>query len=289
MWRWTVAKSLKKRGLGKGLGALLSDAPAPEWMTQASTVPISKIRPNRYQPRSRFDDAGLQSLTESVRRDGVLMPVLLRRSGDGYELIAGERRWRAAQAAGLPEIPAIVRDVDDLQALEFAIIENEQRDDLTAIESARAYRRMMDEFGCTQQEVADRIGVSRVQVSNLIRLLQLPESIQKMIENRELTMGQARPLVGLDASRAEDLARECVQRGWSAREMERHAKQSGKRASSAPRRADADVAALEEELTRMLGLPVEIRVGQRGGEMRIRYTRPAELDGVLRRLRRPLA
>ncbi len=283
-----MAKSLKKRGLGKGLGALLSDAPAPEWMTQASTVPISKIRPNRYQPRSRFDDAGLQSLTESVRRDGVLMPVLLRRSGDGYELIAGERRWRAAQAAGLPEIPAIVRDVDDLQALEFAIIENEQRDDLTAIESARAYRRMMDEFGCTQQEVADRIGVSRVQVSNLIRLLQLPESVQNMIENRELTMGQARPLVGLDASRAEDLARECVQRGWSAREMERHAKQSGKRASSAPRRADADVAALEEELTRMLGLPVEIRVGQRGGEMRIRYTRPAELDGVLRRLRRPL-
>ena len=283
-----MAKTVKKRGLGKGLGALLSDSPAPELMAQASTVPISKIRPNRYQPRSHFDDAELESLTESVRREGVLMPILLRPAGDGYELIAGERRWRAAQAAGLLEIPAIVREVDDLQALELAIIENEQRDDLTAIESARAYQQMMEEFGCTQQEVADRIGVSRMQVSNLIRLLQLPESVQKMIENRELTMGQARPLVGLEASRAEELAHACVKQGWSAREMERHARQAGKRPASASRRTDADVAALQDELTRTLGLPVEIRVRKNGsGEMRIRYTRPAELDGVLRRLRRP--
>jgi len=258
-------------------------------MAQASAVPISKIRPNRFQPRSRFDDEELRALTESVRRDGVLMPILLRRAGDGFELIAGERRWRAAQAAGLVEIPAIVRDVDDLQALELAIIENEQRDDLTAIESARAYQRMMDEFGCTQQEVAERIGVSRVQVSNLIRLLQLPDSIQKMIENRELTMGQARPLVGLFPARAEELARECVKHGWSAREMERHARQAGRRKPNNRRAVDVDVAALQDELTRALGLPVEIRVKKNGGgEMRIRYTQPAELDGVLRRLRRPV-
>jgi len=284
-----MKKPLKKQALGKGLGALLSDTPAPELMAQASTVPISKIQPNRYQPRTRFADAELQSLTESVRRDGVLMPILLRPHGDSYELIAGERRWRAAQAAGLPEIPAIIRDVDDLQALELAIIENEQRDDLTAIESARAYRQMMNEFGCTQQEVASRIGVSRVQVSNLTRLLQLPEKIQNMIENRELNMGHARPLVGLPPAQSEKLASECISRGWSARQMEQHAKQMAKTSSQAKvtRRTDPDVIALQDELTRTLGLPVEIRCKKSGaGEMRIRYTRPAELDGVLSRLRR---
>ncbi|MDQ6960363.1 MAG: ParB/RepB/Spo0J family partition protein [Mariprofundaceae bacterium] len=284
-----MEKHVKKRGLGKGLGALLSDTPAPELMAQASTVPISKIQPNRYQPRTRFADKELKSLTESVRRDGVLMPILLRPHGDDYELIAGERRWRAAQAAGLPEIPAIVRDVDDLQALELAIIENEQRDDLTAIESARAYQKMMDEFGCTQQQVANRIGISRVQVSNMTRLLQLPEKVQKMIENRELGMGHARPLVGLPAARSEKLAVECVSHGWSARQMEQHARQAAKTSSRGKsiRRVDPDVVALQDELTRTLGLPVEICCKKSGaGEMRIRYTRPAELDGVLSRLRR---
>jgi len=284
-----MGKTIKKRGLGKGLGALLSDTPAPELMAQASTIPISKIQPNRYQPRSRFADKELKSLTESVRRDGVLMPILLRPHGDTYELIAGERRWRAAQAVGLLEIPAIVRNVDDLQALELAIIENEQRDDLTAIESARAYQTMMDEFGCTQQQVANRIGISRVQVSNLTRLLQLSAEIQKMIENRELDMGHARPLVGLPSTQGEKLAAECVSHGWSARQMEQHAKQAAKAPSLAKstRRVDPDVVALQDELTRTLGLPVEIRCKQSGaGEMRIRYTRPAELDGVLSRLRR---
>ena len=284
-----MGKTLKKRGLGKGLGALLSDTPTPELMAQASTVPISKIRPNRYQPRIRFADEALKSLTESVRRDGVLMPILLRPADDGFELIAGERRWRAAQAASLLEIPAIVRDVDDLQALELAIIENEQRDDLTAIESARAYQQMMDEFGCTQQQVASRIGVSRVQVSNVTRLLQLPEKVQKMIENRSLSMGQARPLVGLTSVQSEKLAEACMVHGWSARQMEQHARQAVKVSSAAKpaRRMDPDVAALQNELTRTLGLPVEIRCKKSGaGEMRIRYTRPEELDGVLTRLRR---
>jgi len=282
-------KIVKKQRLGKGLGALLSDTPAPELMAQSSRVPISKIHPNRYQPRSRFADKELKSLTESVRRDGVLMPVLLRPMGDGFELIAGERRWRAAQAAGLLEIPAILRDVDDLQALELAIIENEQRDDLTAIESARAYQKMMDEFACTQQQVADRIGISRVQVSNITRLLQLPDKIQKMIENRELGMGHARPLIGLPPARSEKLATECVAMGWSARQMEQHARK-GIEISTPVKSAsgmDPDIAALQDELTRTLGLTVELRCKKNGaGEMRIRYTRPSELDGVLSRLRR---
>ncbi len=284
-----MGKTNQKRGLGKGLEALLSDTSAPELIAQASMIPISKIHPNRYQPRTRFTDEGLQSLTESVRSDGVLMPILLRHHGDDFELIAGERRWRAAQAVGLPEIPAIVRDVGDLQALELAIIENEQRDDLTAIESARAYRKMMDEFGCTQQQVANRIGVSRVQVSNVTRLLQLPETVQEMIGDRELSMGHARPLVGLSPARSERLAAECVSRGWSARQMEQHARQAAETSSQSQsaRHPDPDVVALQDELTRTLGLPVEIRCKKSGaGEMRIHYTRPADLDGVLSRLRR---
>jgi len=284
-----MEKTVKNRGLGKGLGALLSDTPTAELMAQASIVPISKIRPNRYQPRTRFAEEELKSLTESVRKDGILMPILLRPQGDGFELIAGERRWRAAQAAGLLEIPSIVRDVDDLQALELAIIENAQRDDLTAIESARGYQRMMDEFGCTQQHVADRIGISRVQVSNVTRLLQLPGKVQAMIENRQLDMGHARPLVGLPPIRSEKLAMECVSHGWSARQMEQYAKQAANPLSQEKpaRRVDPDVAALQDELTRTLGLPVEICCKKSGaGEMRIRYTQPAELDGVLSRLRR---
>jgi ParB family transcriptional regulator, chromosome partitioning protein len=281
---------MKKR-LGRGLDALLSDKPADAaLLSQARQIAISQIRPNRYQPRQNFDPEVLSALTESVRRDGVLMPILVRPMGDGYELIAGERRWRASQAAGLLEIPSIVRDVDDLQALELAIVENEQRDNLTAIESARAYQRMMDEFGCTQQQVAERIGVSRAQVTNITRLLQLSDKIQKLIEKRELTMGQARPLVGLARADAEHLASECVAKGWSARQMERAvqhvAKASGGR-KTGPTQVDVDVAALQEELTRRLGLPVSLVCRRNGsGELRIAYTRPEELDGVLERLRR---
>lgn len=278
----------RKTGLGRGLEALLSETPSQEIMNEATRVPISKIRPNRYQPRLRFAAEELSALTDSIRREGVLMPILLRPIDRGYELIAGERRWRAAQAAGLLEIPAVIRDVDDLQALELAIVENEQRDDLTAIESARAYQRMMQEFGCTQQQVAERIGISRVQVSNIIRLLQLPEPIQKMIEDRRLSMGQARPLVGLQAETALKLAEECLKHGWSAREME----QAAKRAETKPRTTssrstpDADVKALEQELTRKLGLTVTIRCKKNGGgELRIRYGSVEELDGVLRKLR----
>jgi len=277
----------KKMALGRGLSALLADKPTPEVLAQARPLAISSIRPNRFQPRTQFDSEQLAALTESVRRDGVLMPILVRPSGDGYELIAGERRWRASQAAGLLDIPAVVREVDDLQALELAIVENEQRNDLTAIESARAYQRLIDEFSQTQKDVAERIGVSRVQVSNIIRLLQLPDSIQQMIENRALAMGQARPLVGLERSSAEQLARKCIEEGWSARKMEEEAKRAAKQKGGEKRQAnDADVAALADELTRKLGLPVALSCSKKGaGELRIKYSRPEELDGVLRRLR----
>jgi len=278
---------VKNRGLGRGLNALLGDTPTPEVMRQTSQIPISKIKPNNYQPRTSFVTTELESLTESIRQDGVLMPILIRPQGDGYELIAGERRWRASQAAGLTEIPAVVRNVSDLQALELAIIENQQRDDLTAIESAAAYQRLIAEFGCTQQQVAEKIGVSRVQVSNLIRLLQLSERIKHRIEVRELNMGQARPLVGLPEDTAERLASLCVEGGWSARQMEKEAKKAAKTPSVlAQKEVDADVVALQDELTRSLGLAVAIVCKKNGaGEMRIAYTQAAELDGVLRKLR----
>lgn len=277
----------KNRGLGRGLNALLGDKPTPEVLSQATQIAISKIRPNSYQPRTCFPADELSMLTESIRKEGVLMPILLRPSGDGYELIAGERRWRASQAAGLLEIPAVVRDVSDLQALELAIIENEQRDDLSAIESAVAYHRMIDEFGCTQQQVAEKIGISRVQVSNLIRLLQLSAKIKSMIERRALSMGQARPLVGLPEKVAEQLADQCVAEGFSARQMEEAARKAARPATNKPPKdVDADVLALQEELTRKLGLSVELLCKSGGGgELRIRYTQPAELDGVLRKLR----
>jgi len=286
-----VKKTMKKRALGRGLDALLADKPTAEVLNQSIKILISKIKPNRYQPRSHFDEKELQSLTESIRKEGVLMPILLRVQGDGYELIAGERRWRASQAVGLLDIPAVVREVDDLQALELAIIENEQRDDLTAVESARAYKRLIDEFSFTQQQVAESIGVSRVQVSNLIRLLQLPLSIQGMIEQRLLTMGNARPLVGLDTGKAEALARKCVAEQWSARQMEKEAKRvlhnHTSHVSEEP--IDADVAALQDELMRTLGLPVTLSCKKNGsGELRISYSRAQELDGVLRRLRTAL-
>ncbi len=286
-----MKKPMKKRGLGRGLDALLSDSPTKALLDESSNILISKIKPNRYQPRTHFDEDELKSLTDSIRKEGVIMPILVRPAGDGYELIAGERRWRASQAIGLLEIPAVIRDVDDLQALELAIIENEQRDDLTAIESARAYQRLMDEFSYTQQQVAERIDVSRVQVSNTIRLLQLPEPIQKMIENRQLSMGHARPLVGLDTARALELARLCMEHEWSARQMEREAKKAsqGKSVKAKAEEIDADIAALQDELSRSLGLPVAFRCKKSGaGELRIAYTRPQELDGVLKRLRRPL-
>ena len=276
----------KRQALGRGLNALLGDKPTPEVLAQATLIPISKIKPNTYQPRTHFDKEELTSLTESIRRDGVLMPVLIRPKGDGYELIAGERRWRASQAAKLREIPAVVRDVDDLQALELAIVENEQRNDLTAVESARAYRRLMNEFNYTQQQVAESVGVSRVQVSNLIRLLQLPSAVQSMVEERKLSMGQTRPLVGLANEDAMQLAILCLEKGWSARQMEREAKKISSPQSKVEAVKGADVAALEEELSRAVGSPVSLHKKTDGsGTLTLHFHSKQELNTLLKRLR----
>jgi len=281
-----ITPQKKRQALGRGLNALLGDKPTPDVLAQATLISIARIKPNQYQPRSHFDQDEMNTLAESIRRDGVLMPILIRPQGDGYELIAGERRWRASQLAKLKDIPAVVRDVDDLQALELAIVENEQRDDLTSVESARAYRRLMNEFNYTQQQVAESIGVSRVQVSNLIRLLQLPAAIQTMLEERKLNMGHARPLVGLEETVALVLAKLCIEKGWSARQMEKEAKKAASNEQKKEITVDADIKALEEEMTRVLGLSVTLTRKKDGsGELKVNYQQKQELDKILKRLR----
>jgi ParB family chromosome partitioning protein len=282
-----MKKAAKGRGLGKGLSALLMDDKADD-AADTHYVLTSRIEANPYQPRKTFHEAELASLIASVRKDGILTPVLLRRVGDHYQLIAGERRWRAAQAIGLPEIPAVIRDVTDAQALELAIIENEQRDDLTAIESGRAYQRLIDEFHYTQQQISEHIGVSRAQVSNLIRLLKLPAQIQYMVENRTLDAGHARPLIGLDSITAMQLARLCIDQDWSVRRMEQEVKRA-QAPTTSKEEPPADMLALEEELTRSLSLKVQcVRKKNGGGEVRLHYAQNEELESILQRLRQAL-
>jgi len=273
------------RGLGRGLDALFMDNDEVESNT---AIAVDAIVPNNYQPRRSFRQDELDALTESVRRNGVLTPILVRPTTGGYELIAGERRWRAAKAAGLATIPALVRDVSSEEALAFAIIENEQRYNLSAIESAYAYQRLMDEFGYGQQQVAEVVGVSRAQVSNVLRLRQLPQAVQQMIERRELSMGQARPLVGLPDAQAVALAEQCVAQGWSARRMEQEARRAGGRQGrkAAEPAEDRDAMQLQQEMRRHIGLEVEVRRDRKGGgRVTIPFAHIGELEQLMQRLR----
>ncbi len=278
------------RGLGRGLDALFDDESAAQ---SSTTVAVDAIDPNSYQPRRMFVQSELDALAESIRRNGVLTPVLVRSVGERFELIAGERRWRAAKMVGLSEIPAVVREVSNEESLTFAIVENEQRDNLSSIESAYAYQRLIDEFGYTQQQVATSVGVSRAQVSNLLRLQQLPQSIQHRIAQRELSMGQTRPLVGLKDEQAEQLAIRCVERGWSARRMEQEAKKlacpSADRSPTGSEDAhdQASAEALSAEFSRHLGLPVGVKCLRSGaGKVTIPFAHAGELEQLLERLRR---
>ncbi|RME81915.1 MAG: ParB/RepB/Spo0J family partition protein [Zetaproteobacteria bacterium] len=271
----------QKRRLGRGLDALLGEAAgAREGMRM---IPIGLIDPNPYQPREIFDEAEIEKLAASIRQDGVLSPVLVRPHGGRYQLVAGERRWRAAQRAGLAEIPAVVREVSDAQALQLAIVENLQRRDLSPIEAAKAYQRLADEFGLTHEEIARRVGVSRAQITNTLRLLQLPAPVQAMVERGELSAGQARALVGLDEEVAVEAATRAAREQWSARKIEAFARRQKKKTRASLR--DPDIVALEERLSYALGLPVRIRQRQSGeGELVIRYRRPEELDPLLEKL-----
>jgi ParB family chromosome partitioning protein len=210
----------RRGGLGKGLGALIP-AGIPEGVGGLEEIPVAAIRPNPYQPREHFDEEELASLAESIREVGILQPVLVRETDDGYELIAGERRWRAARRVGLQNIPALVRDTDDASALEHALVENVHRSDLNVLEEAAAYQQLIEDFGLTHEEVAMRVGRSRTSVTNTLRLLQLPPTVQRLVRDKSLTMGHARALLGTpDRALQEQLAKRIVAEGLSVRAIE---------------------------------------------------------------------
>jgi ParB family chromosome partitioning protein len=282
-----------RRGLGRGLSALLDEVESPTGEAArtagVSEIPVEAVKPNPNQPRRRFDEAELEELAASIREKGVLQPILVRpamHAGE-FQIVAGERRWRAAQRAGVRSLPALVRSLSDAEVLEIAIVENVQRSDLSAIEEAEGYKALIDQFGRTQAQVADTVGKSRVHVTNALRLLQLPDGVRALVREGRITAGHARSLIGVPE--ADRLAEEVAERGLSVRQAEALAKAQvvGARPSSQGRRGkDADTAALESDLSEALGLPVEIRDGGDGGELRIRYATLEQLDDVCRRLSR---
>jgi len=286
------------RRLGRGLSALFAEtapAPAPAQTPDIARatqyVPVMFLHPSRYQPRRHFDPAEIQALVESIKSRGILQPIMVRRvDGDlnSYEIIAGERRWRAAQAAQLHEVPIIVREVSDLEALEIALIENIQRQDLNPLEEAEGYRRLMQEFERTQEELAHALGKSRSHIANTVRLLNLPFEVRTLLDEGKLSAGHARAL--LNAADPVALAREVVNAGLNVRQTEAlAAKAKPPRAAAKARMKDADTAALEKQLADHLGLKVAIKFDGQGGELVIRYKTLDQLDEVLKRLSMPRA
>jgi ParB family chromosome partitioning protein len=284
----------KRRGLGaRDLDVLLGTPDADEGAPAGEvleTIAVASIRAGRYQPRRHFDETALKELAASIQSQGLIQPIVVRALGRGqYELIAGERRWRAAKLAGIAELPAVVRDIPAQSVLAIALIENIQREELTALEEAHALRRLIDEFKLSQQQAADAVGRSRAAVANLLRLLELPDAIRTLLDAGRIEMGHARALLTLPAARAIALAEKAADQGWSVRELEQAARlaQLPKANGAAHRRSvDPDVAALERELSDTLGTRVEIAPGKgRRGKLVIHYHSPDALEGILQKLR----
>ena len=286
--------SSRKGGLGRGLGALIpTEVPATGDDGPAlREIPTGQIEPNRYQPREHFDEESLASLTASVRALGVLQPILVRPAGDAgrYELIAGERRWRAAKRAGLPSVPAIVREVDDLDSLEQAVVENLHRQDLNPLEEAAAYQQLMEDFQLTQERLAERVGKSRSAVANTLRLFQLPPAIQKLVADDQLSAGHARALLGTpDRAFQEQLARRTVERGLSVREVEEAVRRreaagvdDGDRAAPGSSVRPAGLLELEDLLAQHLDTRVGVTMGARKGRVVIEFATLEDLGRIYR-------
>jgi ParB family chromosome partitioning protein len=279
----------KLKGLGRGLDALLGTTEPVEDRLQ--TLPIHHLQPGKYQPRSRMDEAALDELAESIRSQGVIQPVLVREIGiDRYEIIAGERRWRAAQRAGLEAVPAVIRKVPDEAALAMALIENIQREGLNPIEEATGLKRLIEEFGMTHEACAHAVGKSRSAVTNLLRLLQLAEPVREQLMAGALDMGHARALLTLPVLEQVALGRQIAERGLSVRDAERMAQALLAKADNParpPRRVDPDLARLQEDLSDRLGARVRIASGAKGrGRLTIEYASLDQLDGLLALLRR---
>lgn len=286
-------KKSKARGLGRGLSALMADVPAETATSETSArgadqlLPIEKIKPNPEQPRQAFTQEALDELTASIREKGIIQPLIVRKKGDQYEIVAGERRWRAAQQAQLHEVPAIIRDFTDTEVLEVAIIENIQRADLNPVEEASGYRLLMDRFGHTQEKLAEAMGKSRSHIANLMRLLALPDEVKMMLRDGTLSAGHARALITAPDPVA--LARQVVKKGLSVRQTEKLSKQKPAEPSNAEpskpeSEKDADTKALEGDLSAALGMKVQIdhKAAQQSGFLTIRYESLHDLDTLCR-------
>jgi ParB family chromosome partitioning protein len=270
---------MNKRGLGRGLSALLG--PETESASQSDgslEIPIERIRPNPRQPRKRFEDAALAELVESIKSSGVIQPIVVRRNGEGYELIAGERRWRAARQAGLERIPAVVREVTDAQGLELALVENLLREDLNPMEAAEGYRQLLTDFGWTQEQLGQRIGKDRSSIANALRLLKLPASIQEDLRVGRLTMGHAVALLSLTGHDDQiKLRDQIVAHSWSVRAAEADVK--GRRSMRPPaRKRSVELAALEDAFQRALMTRVRIVGNDRRGRIEVVYATSDELE-----------
>ncbi len=301
----TNEKSAKsKRRLGRGLSSLVSppvsvEAPEPKDRSDLIFIDVNMIERNPYQPRQQFDDRALESLADSIRSAGLMQPLVVRKalSGRAYQLIAGERRWRAAKIAGLDRVPAIVRDVDDKEAAEFALIENIQREDLNPIDRAEAFLRLAQDFSMTHQEVATRVGLERSNVTNHLRLLELDHEFKDAVRHRKLSMGHARALLAIpNIQKRREIGLECIAGGWSVREIERRARAAARSSRhknrdprNEPNARQLHVDDLQRRLSEQLGTRVEIRLGKAkgSGQLVVSFYSFDEFDGLLQRLNLP--
>jgi ParB family transcriptional regulator, chromosome partitioning protein len=283
----------KRKALGRGLSALITET-TPLSAPGEKRVPVSEVRPNPKQPRRTFDEAKIAELAESIRQKGVLQPLVVKKVDEGYELIIGERRLRAAQKIGLDKVPVVVREASSTESLEIALIENIQREELTPIEEALAYRQLMEELHLTQEEVAVRVGKSRPVVTNLLRVLNLPDEVRAEVDRGTISVGHARALLTLDSPAKQiSLTQEVIRRGLSVRETETLVARAPAKAGAyghTPLQGtqpspDVHIKALEEDLTRMLGTKVRIHLLKKGGRVEIEYYSDEELEGLIKRLK----
>lgn len=273
--------------MGRGLSALISTASSPADNEEVREVEIDLIRPSQQQPRTSFDEAKLQELAQSIRASGIIQPLLVRRRGGLFELVAGERRWRAAQLAGLTTVPAIIREIPDDKLLELALIENIQRQELNPVEEANAYRKLIESLNLTQEEVAERVGRDRTFITNYLRILKLPTEIQALLESEKLSFGHARALLGIaNAQEQRRFAQKIVKNSWSVRETERrirHLSPEKHRTSAASStQQDPNIRLAEAKLRRWLGTQVRIVAGRPGspGKIEIEYYDMVDLDRI---------
>ncbi|MBT8540735.1 ParB/RepB/Spo0J family partition protein [Polynucleobacter paneuropaeus] len=290
--------AIKKKGLGRGLEALLGEkAEAANVSTEINRLPLSALQPGKYQPRQKMETGALNELAESIREQGIMQPLLVRLVAAGkYEIIAGERRYRAATLVGLKEVPVLVSAADDQSAAAMALIENMQREDLNALEEAQGLARLIEEFGFTHEQAAKAVGKSRSAISNLLRLMQLAKPVQAMLIAGEIDMGHARALLPLPGSSQVALAQKIAAEGLSVREAERMAaalalaggqigdKKPKKQMGSEPVDADPDMKRLSREISDLIGLGAEFRIKGKGGELRIQFSQFDELDSLLKKL-----